>query len=156
MDRRVEGLTLKVASGVLCITRKGDLRLLLFQLIQDLPIGDIAHLMILFHHDALLVACSILVFWHQGIASAVGLTDVAVQAAPALLAVAVIALSHGSVFSLSERPAQRFGTIITAKTSRARAFPIVFVAAPKLGTLKSFEVAIKARWTVIRAVTKSR
>jgi hypothetical protein len=49
-------LTLKVAFLMFRIAGEGYLRFLLLQLVQYLPVGDIAHLIVLVHHDGLLVA----------------------------------------------------------------------------------------------------
>lgn len=129
--------TLKIAFFLLGIARKGYLRFLLLQLVDDLPVGDIAHLVVLFHDDALLVANAILPLRHQGIACIVCLTNIAVNAAPALCTVARIPFSHRPILALSEGATQGFGAVIAPKSSWARTFSVVFVAAPILCALKS-------------------
>jgi hypothetical protein len=47
--------TLKVTSLIILFTRKCDLRLLAFQLFQDLDVGDIALLIVLTNHQSTLV-----------------------------------------------------------------------------------------------------
>lgn len=80
-------LTLKVAFLMFRITGEGHLRFLLLQLVQYLPVGDIAHLIVLVHHNGLLVADTSQPFWHQSVACPIGLTYVAVDAFPSILTI---------------------------------------------------------------------
>src|SRR5690348_10375464 len=91
------GRTLKVAGRILCETRKSDLRFLLLKLVQDLPVGDITHLIVLLDNKTLLVAHSTLVFRHQGITSEIRLTHVTVDTTPSIRTLAILALPGFSV-----------------------------------------------------------
>ena len=94
-------LTLKVACLLLSITREGDLRCPFLQLIQDLPVRYIAHLVVFFHHAEILVTNTPLALWHQRIASIIRLADIAVNAFPTLLALALAISSLRSILATS-------------------------------------------------------
>jgi hypothetical protein len=83
------GLTLKIALFCLGVTRESCLRLLVLQLIQNLLVRDIADLEVLLDQLPILVADATLAFRHHSVASIVCSTDVAVDAAPALVALAL-------------------------------------------------------------------
>lgn len=84
------------------MTCNSDLWLLLLQLIQNLPVGDIAHLVVLFHDDARLIANAVFIFGHHSIASLVRFADIAVETTPAVCTFAVIAFPHRPVLTLSK------------------------------------------------------
>ena len=75
-------LTLKVTLFGLGVARKGGLRLLLLQGIEDLSVGNVTDLEVFLDQLAVLVADSTLAIGHHGVASIVGLADVAVDARP--------------------------------------------------------------------------
>ena len=81
-------LTLEIAIRPLPITSKSNLRLLRIQRIYNLLIRDIAHLVVLLLHQTLLIAYTVLPFRHETVTSVVGLTDIAHDTIPALIAIA--------------------------------------------------------------------
>jgi hypothetical protein len=98
----VEGLflvhpKLKVAGVVVGLTRKRHLGLPALELVQDLAVGHVAHLVILLDRDALLVADASFTIRHHRIARIVRLANVAIDTTPALFAVAGPALSRRSI-----------------------------------------------------------
>lgn len=78
---------------MLGIAAKCGLRLLLLQLVQDFPIGDIAHLVVLLNHHALFVAHSTVPLLGHHVARLIGGANIAVDAFPSLFAVAVLTLA---------------------------------------------------------------
>jgi len=83
---------LEVASFVLGIAGKGDLWPSTFQDLNNLDICNVAHLVILIDHLAILIAdSSFLAFWHHGITGLVTGTHIAVDACPTIFTVAVVA-----------------------------------------------------------------
>lgn len=83
-------LTLEIALFCFSITRECRLRLLVLQLIQDLLVRDIADLEVLFDQLPVLVADATLAFRHHGVTSVICLTDIAVDATPAFVALAFL------------------------------------------------------------------
>jgi hypothetical protein len=73
-------LTLKVALLRLGVARKGRLRFLVFQRVEDLPVGDVADLEVLLDQLTVLVADTALAVRHHGVAGIVSLADIAVDA----------------------------------------------------------------------------
>ena len=67
--------TLKAALGLLGVAGESHLRLLLLELVNNLPVGDVAHLMVFLDDEPLLVANPTLAVRHHRIASIVCLTD---------------------------------------------------------------------------------
>ena len=90
---------------ILFETRKSDLRFLLLEHVQDLPIGDVAHLIVLLDHKPLLVADSTFVLRHQGITSLVRLTEVTVDTTPAIRTLAISVFPWCSVSPIRQRAA---------------------------------------------------
>lgn len=76
-------LTLKVTLFGLGVARKSGLGLLLLQSIEDLSVGNVTDLEVFLDQLAVLVADSALTIRHHGVASIVGLADVAVDTRPA-------------------------------------------------------------------------
>jgi hypothetical protein len=64
--------------------------LLLFELVEDLAVRDVAHLVVLSDELALLVAHTILPVGHHGVAGGVCLADIGVDARPAIFALALL------------------------------------------------------------------
>lgn len=145
-------LTLEVTCLLLGIARKGNLGLLLLQLVQNLPVGNIAHLMIFFHDNSFLVAGAIFSLWHQSVACTVRFANIAVDPAPTVFTFALVAFPHRPVLALSKRAAQGFRTVIAPESSGTSAFAIVLVTLPELCALKSFQIAVEAWWAVVRSV----
>lgn len=101
-------LTLEVALFCLGVARKGGLWLLVFQLVENLPVRDVADLEVLLDQLAVLVAHAALAVGHQSIAGTVGLADIAVDARPAFAALALsVASSWRPVLAICQRAAQR-------------------------------------------------
>lgn len=84
---------LEVAGSLVGIAAECGLWLLLLQLIQDLPVRNVAHLVVLFDHQAPLVAHSTLTVRHHGIAPLIGGAYIAVDPLPAFFTIAIRALS---------------------------------------------------------------
>jgi len=95
VERTVERLflihpKLELAGGMVGIAGEGDLGDPRVDLIEDGFVGDIAHLIILLYDEALFIAHTTLAQRHQSIACLVGAADVAVDAFPAVFALACI------------------------------------------------------------------
>jgi hypothetical protein len=88
---------LKVAETCVLIAHKGGLGNLAFKHRKNLRVGDVAHLIVLLDDFTVLVAYTIFSSLHQGVAGLVFGADVAVDARPALITVAGITISDGSV-----------------------------------------------------------
>ena len=84
---------LEITRLMLGVAAKCRLGLLLFQLVQDFPISDIAHLVVLLYHHALFVAHPTFALLDHRIARLIGCANIAVDAFPSLFAVAVLALA---------------------------------------------------------------
>ena len=133
IEGAVEGLLLtdpelEVACLVICVAREGGLWIPLFQLVENLPVGDVTHLVVFVHHNTILVTGTATAFRHQGVAGFVCLAYVAVDALPALLTLTLPSTSWGPVTSHGQRATYWRSTILTPKTRRAGAFAIEFVA----------------------------
>lgn len=83
------------------------MRFLLLELVKNLAIGDVAHLVVLVDDQALTITDATLALRHHGVAGVVCLADVAVYTLPALFALAVVALARQSVVSIGQRATQR-------------------------------------------------
>ena len=94
---------MKVADPQLLLARKAGLGNLAFQHGQDLAVRNVAHLVVLLHNFAVLVANTSVAGLHQGVASLVFGTDIAVDAGPSLVAFARIALSHRPFLAAGQR-----------------------------------------------------
>jgi hypothetical protein len=73
-------LTLKIALCRLLVTGERGLRFLVLELVENLPVCDVAHLKVLLDQLAVLVAHTTLSVWDHSIAGVVRLADVAVDA----------------------------------------------------------------------------
>lgn len=130
--------TLKVALATLLGAGEGRLRLLLLELIQDLPVRDVTHLEVLIDQLSLLVAHTALAFGHERVACLVRLAHIAVYALPSFTALAVLLLpSRSSVAAIGQRAAEGFRAVFSAEAGGAIAFPVRFAT---LGELVAFEV----------------
>lgn len=94
-------LTLKVACLILSIARECDLRCPFLQLIQDLPVRHIAYLVVFSHNAEVLVTNTPFALGHQSITGIVSLADIAVNAFPTLLALALAISSLRPVLATS-------------------------------------------------------
>lgn len=145
--------TLEVALFAIGVAGKGGLWLLLLELIENLAVGDVAHLVVLVDDQALAVTNATLALGHHGITGVVCLADVAVYALPALFTLAVMALARQSVVSVGQRATQRLGAVLTAKAGGTCAFAARLGAVGVLVALEAVQVAIKAWWAVVRSVS---
>jgi hypothetical protein len=88
--------TLKVAQGVLLGAGKRSLRDLPVEHLQNLRVRHVAHLVVLLNDLAVLVANTIVARLHKSVAGLILEADITVNAAPALVAFACVALSQWS------------------------------------------------------------
>jgi hypothetical protein len=95
--------TLKVAGFVFVFAGKCNLRFTLFQLVKNLAVGHIAHLVILFHHETLCITNASFAIWHHRVASIVCFANVAVDSIPSIFAIAVLVLARSPVDTIGER-----------------------------------------------------
>jgi hypothetical protein len=146
---------LEVALLRLSIAREGRLRFLVLELVQDLAIRDVANLVVFLYETAITIAYAIFTLRHQSIAYIVCHAYVAVDAFPALFAIARRPLSRGSVL-VGERAAQGFGAVFAAETWWADTPAICLAALCELMALEVFEVAVEARRAIVRSVIKER
>jgi hypothetical protein len=98
--------TLEIALFAVGIAGEGGLGFLLLELIEDLAVGDVAHLVVLIDYQALTITDATLALRHHGVAGVICLADVAVYTLPALLTLAVVALARQSVVSIGQRATQ--------------------------------------------------
>jgi len=159
VQRTVEALLLidpelKTTLFPLVITAERHLWYLFLQLIQDLAIGDIAHLMVLFHYQAILVAdCVVgLTNRHQRSTCLVRLTDIAIYAFPPVFTLALLALPRRAICSISQRAAEDFATVLATEARRTIAFAAAFCTVRILIAAEVISVTVEAWWTFWRAV----
>lgn len=98
-------LTLKIAICGMIVARKGNLRLLTLELLHDLLVCNVTLLVVFVHNQPSLVANATFTVRHEGIASIVILTDIAVYAFPTRIAVACWAIPWWPLISHSQRAA---------------------------------------------------
>ena len=139
---------MKCTLGIIGIARKRSLRFLALKLIQDLPVGDVASLIILLYKQAFLEADATRSIRHHGITGLVRLADITVDAFPAIVTVARLALSRLTILPIRKRAAQRVRTIDPSKAGRTVASSVGLAAWGELVTLKVFEVAVEA-WRAV-------
>lgn len=96
-------LTLEVASRILLVASECDLWNFLFQKISNLPVCNLADLVILLDNFSILVAHTASALWHQCVASFVGLADVAIDSTPSFVALAVLVCSKWTILSICQR-----------------------------------------------------
>lgn len=144
--------TLEIALLGLCVARECSLRLLVLQLVENLAVRDVTHLVVLLDNETLAVAHAIDALWHQGVTSLVGGADIAIDACPALFAVALCALARRPVSAISERAADGIRAVVAAEARRTDAAAVVLAAAGKLMTRELLEVAVEARRAAVGAV----
>ena len=150
-------LTLEVALLGGAVAREGSLGLLVLELVEDLPVGDVAHLVVLVDQLALLEADTALALGHHGIAGLVGLADVAVDAAPAVLALARVAVPGRSVLvAVGQGATQRRGAVVAPEAGGAVALAICLDALGELVALEVVEVAVEAGGAAVGAVVAQR
>jgi hypothetical protein len=99
------GNTLEIAVFCILITGKCYLWLLLLQQVQDFPVRDIAYLIIFLDNLALFVANTALFIRHHSIACFIGLANIAVDAFPTFIAIAVFIGSWKSGLAIGQRSA---------------------------------------------------
>lgn len=143
---------LKVTLIPLGIATESRLRFLRLQLIQDLPVGDVAHLIVLLHDQAFPIAYGSLLLpgRHHGSTRIIGLTQVAVDASPPIVALAAVTLARQAIFAFGQRAAQRFRAVLAAEARRTSALPGAFGAVGELVADEVVEVAIEAWRAVFR------
>jgi len=90
-------LTLEGTGCLLGIATERNLRPPSIQETEDILVCNIAHLVVLVYDFPILVAHAPILGGHQRIASLILRADVAINARPAFLTFAVVALSHGPV-----------------------------------------------------------
>lgn len=94
---------MKVAKAGFPLAVESSLGDLAVEHTQDLLIGNIAHLVVLLNHLAVLIADTAISSFHKGVAGIVLGADVAVDTCPSVIAVTSVALSHRSVFAPGQR-----------------------------------------------------
>lgn len=144
--------TLETALSSRILAGKRNLSLLLLQLILDLPVGNIAHLMVLIDDQPVLITHAALTIWHHSIASIVTLTDVAMNSTPPVLAIAIFAIAQGSIFAIGKGTADRSGAVISAKSRRTYTVARETVAVREMLALELVKLAVEARRTFRRSV----
>lgn len=150
-------LTLEVALLGLPVAGKGSLGLLVLELVEDFPVGDVTHLVVLVDQLAFLETDAALALGHHGIAGLVGLADVAVDATPAILALASVTGPRGSVaIAIRQGTTQRCRAVVAPKTRGAVALAVALDALGELMALKVVEVAVETGWTAVRPVVVQR
>ena len=134
------------------IAGESGLRLLVLQRVQDLAVRNVAHLVVLLDDKTLAVAHAIDAFGHQGIASLVGGADIAIDAFPALSAVALCALAGRPISAVSERAADRIGAVVATEARRTHAAAVALAAARELVARELLKVAVEAGRTAVGTI----
>jgi hypothetical protein len=88
---------LKVAFLLFRVTREGGLRLLVLELVENLLVRNVTHLVVLLHQLPVLETHSTLATWYQRITRLIRLADIAVDATPSFTAVTAVPASWSSV-----------------------------------------------------------
>lgn len=122
--------------------------------LDNLLIGDIAHLVILLLHQALLIAHAALVLWHEGVARRVRLADVAIDPRPAVIALARFAVRPPLLPALlvDQGSAEGNGAVHAAEARRTRALAAGLGAVGELLAGELLQIAVEARRAVVRPV----
>lgn len=137
---------MEVTSSIVRLAREGDLRSLFAEERRNLLVGDVAYLVVVVDDFAIRVADTAVSRLHQSIASLVLGANVAVNAAPAIVTLALAAVAHRSIFAAGQgaahcmqqlaspylfeknRKLTRFEAVISSKPFGAIAFAIELVA----------------------------
>jgi hypothetical protein len=144
---------LEVAFFSFRVARKGGLRLLVLQCIENLLIRDVTHLVVLLDQLSLLEANATLSTWDESVTCLVRLADVAVDATPSFAAFATVSASWCPIaISIGQRATQRRRAIIASKAWLAVAFAIPLYTFGELVALEVVEVAVEAGRAAIGAV----
>lgn len=98
-------LTLEIAGGFIGLASEGHLWPLLAEQVRDLLICNIAYLVVVVDDLAICIADAAISSLHESVASLVFCTYVAVDSSPAIVAFALVAIAHRSVFTTSKRAA---------------------------------------------------
>jgi hypothetical protein len=88
------------------IARKGSLGLLLLERVENLAVGDVAHLEVLIDDQTFAITDATLSLRHHGITSVIRLAHVAVYTLPAFFTLAVVTLTRQSVVSIGQGATQ--------------------------------------------------
>ena len=142
---------MKVASRSLGITTESCLWQFWVQLIQYLAIRDVADLEVLVHDHAFSKADSFVSHpsWHQWNAGLICLAYVAVDAFPAFLAIALLALPGlAIVVAIRQRPTQRLATVFSSKARWTYTSPAALGAVGELLAAEVLKVTVEAWRTV--------
>lgn len=140
---------LEIATIIFRLAGKGNLWLALLELIQNLAIRDITHLMILLDGHTLTIADTFFPVGHHRIARIVRIAHIAVDTTPTVLASAVLVLSRCSIDPVGERATGGRGTVIASIPRWARALAGEFVARGELMALEGVELAVET-WRALR------
>jgi hypothetical protein len=144
---------LEVALFGFLIAGEGRLRLLVLELVKNLSVGDVAHLVVLLDKLSVFVAHAIFALGHHSIAGVVCFADVAVDAFPSLVAFAgLVPFPRYSVLPIREGAAKGLGTVFSSEARRAVAFAICLAAFGILMALKVVKVAVEAGRAAIGAI----
>ena len=143
---REMGLTLKRTRRVLPVAGKCGLWLLSLQDLNDFIVCNIAHLIVLLHHVSILITDrpAIIGNVYQGSTRFVFSADIAVDAGPALFAVAGIGGTHGAILSVCQGAADRDEAIVAPIARGTRALAVEFIALGILATGERGEETVEA------------
>ena len=148
------GLTLKLALFPLGITRERGLRFLTIESIYDLPVCNVAHLVILVHKQTISVADTIFSLGHKRITGLVCLAHIAIYAFPTLVTITFASYSWCPIAAIGQGATERLRAVHAPKTCWTRTSPARFGTVGELVTLEVFEIAIEAWRTAIGSVLK--
>lgn len=145
-------LTLEITLFPFGITTERSLRFLLLELIQDLPVRNVAYLMVLLDDHALPEAHAVTALGHHGIAREVRLAHIAVDAFPPVLARAFMALTRQPVIAVGERTAKRLAAVFATEAMGTGTLARGLCAVGELVANEIIEVAIEAGRAISRSV----
>ena len=141
---------LEVAVLPFSVAAERRLRDFSLQLIQDFAVRDVAHLEVLFHHQATVVANGLVVlFGRQELRThVIRFADITINAFPALFAFAFGCVSRESIVAIRQGTTCRSTAILAAKAWRAGTSPTTLGAVGELHALEAVHVAIET-WRAI-------
>jgi hypothetical protein len=126
--------------------------LLILELINDLAIRDVAHLVVLLHDQSFAVADAIFSIRHHGITCVVRLANIAIYPLPSFGAFALLPLSWKPVLAFWKGSTQWLAAVFSAKTRRAGALAAAASTVGELKTREVVKVAVETRRAIGRPV----
>jgi hypothetical protein len=143
---------LEVTFASLSIATERRLCFLFLELIHNLAIRDVAHLVVLLHDQSLTVADTVFSIRHHGIACAVRFADIAVYSLPSFMTFALFPFSWKPILAFREGSTKWLAAVLSTKSRRTGALAAAFGTVGELKTREVVKIAIETRRAIGRSV----